>query len=54
MSTQEIYTERPWTSEETDLLPYGYKPNKIFIADSDPDTTIYTVTPPGTMTLFLL
>jgi hypothetical protein len=35
MSTQEIYTERQWTKEETDLLPYDYEPNKILIADSD-------------------
>jgi hypothetical protein len=28
MSTQEIYTERQWTKEETDLLPFGYEPNK--------------------------
>jgi hypothetical protein len=41
MSTQEIYTERQWTKEETDLLPYDYEPNKILIADSDPDTIIY-------------
>jgi hypothetical protein len=40
MSTQDIYTERQWTKEETDLLPYDYEPNKILIADSDPDTII--------------
>jgi hypothetical protein len=44
MSTQEAYTERQWTKEETDLLPFGYKPNKILIADSDPDTIIYNAT----------
>jgi hypothetical protein len=44
MSTQEVYTERQWTKEETDLLPFGYKPNKILIADSDPDTVIYNAT----------
>jgi hypothetical protein len=44
MSTQEVYTERQWTKEETDLLPFGYKPNKILIADSDPDTIIYNAT----------
>jgi hypothetical protein len=41
MSTQEIYTERQWTKEEKDLLPYDYEPNKILIADSNPDTVIY-------------
>jgi hypothetical protein len=41
MSTQDIYTEQQWTKEETDLLPYDYEPNKILIADSDPDTVIY-------------
>jgi hypothetical protein len=41
MSTQEIYTERKWTKEETDLLPYDYEPNKVLIGDSDPDTIIY-------------
>jgi hypothetical protein len=41
MSTEEIYSEQSWTSNETDQLPYGYKPNKILIADSNPDTTIY-------------
>jgi hypothetical protein len=41
ISTQDIYTERQWTKEETDLLPYDYEPNKILIADSDPDTVIY-------------
>jgi hypothetical protein len=44
MSTQEAYTERQWTKEDTDLLPFGYKPNKILIADSDPDTIIYNAT----------
>jgi hypothetical protein len=44
MSTQEVYTERQWTKEETDLLPFGYKPNKILITDSDPDTIIYNAT----------
>jgi hypothetical protein len=44
MSTQEVYTERQWTKEETDLLPFSYKPNKILIADSDPDTIIYNAT----------
>jgi hypothetical protein len=44
MSTQEAYTERQWTTEETNLLPFGYKPNKILIADSDPDTIIYNAT----------
>jgi hypothetical protein len=44
MSTQEVYTERQWTKEEIDLLPFGYKPNKILIADSDPDTVIYNAT----------
>jgi hypothetical protein len=53
MSTEEIYSKRPWTSEETNQLPYSYEPNKILIADSDPDTTIYCITPFGTTTLFL-
>jgi hypothetical protein len=44
MSTQEAYTERQWTKEEIDLLPFGYKANKILIADSDPDTIIYNAT----------
>jgi hypothetical protein len=44
MSTDEEYSTDPWTTAETDQLPYGYEPNKILTKKSDPTAIIYNAT----------